>query len=151
MHREYAQLLVEAGIDAISVNIDAVDRARRLIASAERRVHARQPQSGLGPMGEQLTALDATFLELEEADQSAHMHIGGVMLLEPQPGGGAPPLDQIREDVIDRLPDLPRYTQRLSAPRTGGLHWPSWEEDGDSGSSATSRSPASPLRAASTS
>jgi pyruvate, water dikinase len=38
VHREYAQLLVEAGIDAISVNIDAVDRARRLIASAERRV-----------------------------------------------------------------------------------------------------------------
>ena len=38
VHREYAQLLVEAGIDAISVNIDAVDRARRLIASAERSV-----------------------------------------------------------------------------------------------------------------
>ena len=38
VHREYAQLLVEAGIDAISVNIDAVDRARRLIAAAERRV-----------------------------------------------------------------------------------------------------------------
>jgi diacylglycerol O-acyltransferase len=78
---------------------------------------------------EQLTALDATFLELEEADQSAHMHIGGVMLLEPQPGGGAPPIDRIREDVIDRLPDLPRYTQRLSTPHTGGLHWPSWEQD----------------------
>ena len=26
---------------------------------------------------ETLTALDATFLELEEADDSAHMHIGG--------------------------------------------------------------------------
>ncbi|MGA8218980.1 MAG: phosphoenolpyruvate synthase [Solirubrobacterales bacterium] len=38
VHREYAQLLVEAGIDAISVNIDAVDRARRLIAAAEQRV-----------------------------------------------------------------------------------------------------------------
>jgi diacylglycerol O-acyltransferase / wax synthase len=80
-------------------------------------------------MADQLTALDATFLELEEADQSAHMHIGGVMLMEPQPGGGAPPIDLIRQDVIDRLPDLPRYTQRLSTPHTGGLHWPSWEED----------------------
>jgi pyruvate,water dikinase len=30
--------LVEAGIDAISVNIDAVDRARRLIVAAERRI-----------------------------------------------------------------------------------------------------------------
>jgi WS/DGAT/MGAT family acyltransferase len=81
-------------------------------------------------MGEQLTALDATFLELEEADQSAHMHIGGVMVLEPRPDG-APPLDQVRRDVIARLPDLPRYTQRLSEPQTGGLHWPTWEEDTD--------------------
>jgi pyruvate,water dikinase len=38
VHREYAQLLVETGIDAISVNIDAVDKAKRLIASAERRL-----------------------------------------------------------------------------------------------------------------
>jgi pyruvate,water dikinase len=38
VHPEYAELLVRAGIDAISVNIDAVDRARRLIAAAERRV-----------------------------------------------------------------------------------------------------------------
>jgi pyruvate,water dikinase len=38
VYPEYAELLVRAGIDAISVNIDAVDRARRLIAAAERRV-----------------------------------------------------------------------------------------------------------------
>ena len=38
VHHEYAQLLVECGIDAISVNIDTVDAARRLIASAEQRV-----------------------------------------------------------------------------------------------------------------
>src|SRR6266545_5341974 len=82
-------------------------------------------------MGDQLSALNATFLELEEADQSAHMHIGGVMVLEPQPGGGAPPIDRIREDVIARLPDLPRYTQRLSTPHTGGLRWPSWVEDAE--------------------
>jgi diacylglycerol O-acyltransferase / wax synthase len=82
-------------------------------------------------MGDELSALDATFLELEEADQSAHMHIGGVTVLEPQPGGGAPPIEEIRRDVIARLPDLPRYTQLLSTPQTGGLHWPSWEEDQD--------------------
>jgi diacylglycerol O-acyltransferase / wax synthase len=80
-------------------------------------------------VADQLTALDATFLELEEADQSAHMHIGGVMILDGQPGGGAPPLELIREDVTARLPDLPRYGHRLSSPRTGGLWWPSWEED----------------------
>jgi pyruvate,water dikinase len=38
VHPEYAELLVRAGIDAISVNLDTVDRARRLIAAAERRV-----------------------------------------------------------------------------------------------------------------
>ena len=38
VHPEYADLLVRAGIDAISVNIDAVDRARRLVAAAERRL-----------------------------------------------------------------------------------------------------------------
>ena len=38
VYPEYADLLVGAGIDAISVNIDAVDRARRNVAAAERRV-----------------------------------------------------------------------------------------------------------------
>jgi pyruvate,water dikinase len=38
VHPEYAELLVRAGIDAISVNIDAVDRARHLIAAAEQRL-----------------------------------------------------------------------------------------------------------------
>ncbi len=37
VHPEYADLLVGAGIDAISVNIDTVDQARRQIATAERR------------------------------------------------------------------------------------------------------------------
>jgi pyruvate,water dikinase len=46
VHREYAQLLVEAGIDAISVNIDAVDKARRLIAAAEQRVLLDAARSG---------------------------------------------------------------------------------------------------------
>jgi pyruvate,water dikinase len=38
VHAEYAELLVRAGIDAISVNMDVVDRTRRLIAAAEQRV-----------------------------------------------------------------------------------------------------------------
>jgi pyruvate,water dikinase len=38
VHPEYAELLVRAGIDAISVSTDAVDRTRRLIAAAEQRL-----------------------------------------------------------------------------------------------------------------
>jgi pyruvate, water dikinase len=38
VHPEYAELLVRAGIDAVSVNMDAVDRGRRLLAAAEQRV-----------------------------------------------------------------------------------------------------------------
>jgi pyruvate,water dikinase len=38
VHPEYADLLVRAGIDAISVSVDAVDRTRRMIAAAEARV-----------------------------------------------------------------------------------------------------------------
>ena len=67
-------------------------------------------------MGEQLTALDATFLELEETDQSAHMHIGGVMVLEPQPDG-VPPLDSDpprRDRPPSRPPPL--HPASLAAP-----------------------------------
>ena len=38
VYPEYADLLVRAGIDAISVNMDVVDRTRRLVASAEQRL-----------------------------------------------------------------------------------------------------------------
>ena len=75
-------------------------------------------------MEEQLTALDATFLELEEADLSAHMHIGAVMIFEPSE---APTVAAVARDLGERLDSLPRYRQRLSEQRTGGLSWPSWE------------------------
>ncbi len=38
VYPEYAELLVRLGIDSVSVSVDAVDRTRRLIASAEQRV-----------------------------------------------------------------------------------------------------------------
>jgi WS/DGAT/MGAT family acyltransferase len=81
-------------------------------------------------MSEQLTALDATFLELEEADDSAHMHIGGLMVFEAG-DEGAPRLGAVRSTLQERLDALPRYRCRLSAGYTGGLSWPAWERDDD--------------------
>jgi pyruvate,water dikinase len=38
VHPEYAEILVRAGIDAISVNFDVVEQTRRLVARAEQRI-----------------------------------------------------------------------------------------------------------------
>ncbi len=81
------------------------------------------------PANDQLTALDATFLELEQADDSALMHIGATLVFGPLPGGGTPAIGELRAHLEQRLDLLPRYRQKLDAPRTGGLAWPSWERD----------------------
>jgi diacylglycerol O-acyltransferase len=81
-------------------------------------------------MGERLTPLDAAFLELEEGDESAHMHIGWAMVFDPLPEGGAPSVESIRELLVERLRLLPRFQRRLSSPRVGRFSWPSWEPDG---------------------
>jgi WS/DGAT/MGAT family acyltransferase len=80
-------------------------------------------------MNEHVSPLDATFLELEEADESAHMHIGGVLVFEPPPGEGPPDLAALRSDLDERLGALPRYRERLSEPHTGGLSWPDWQRE----------------------
>lgn len=81
------------------------------------------------PGNDQLTALDAAFLELEEADDGALMHIGAALVFDPLPGGGTPAIGEVREHLEQRLDLLPRYRQKLDAARTGGLAWPSWERD----------------------
>ncbi len=80
-------------------------------------------------MSDRLSALDATFLELEQLDEGATMHIGGVMVFDPVPDGTAPDLEAMCTEVAPRLTLLPRYAQRLSSERTGGLAWPHWEDD----------------------
>jgi diacylglycerol O-acyltransferase / wax synthase len=80
-------------------------------------------------MGDRLTALDATFLELEELDEGALMSIGGAMVFDPLPGGGVPTVDEVRSNLGGRLGSLPRYTQRLSATRHGSWAWPHWMQD----------------------
>ncbi len=83
----------------------------------------------VGRMPGPLTALDGTFLELEQMDEGATMHIGGVMIFEALPDGEAAGLDSVRAEIASRLTLLPRYTQRLSSERVGGLSWPRWEPD----------------------
>jgi len=80
-------------------------------------------------MSEHLTPLDATFLELEQADESAHMHIGGVLVFDPLPNGGPPSREDLCQHLASRLGQLPRYRQHLSEPHTGGLSWPEWQDD----------------------
>ena len=79
---------------------------------------------------DKLTPLDATFLELEEADDSAHMHIGSLMTFEAD-AGRPPTIARVRRHLARRLSALPRYQCRLSAAHTGGLRWPAWVPDPD--------------------
>jgi diacylglycerol O-acyltransferase / wax synthase len=76
-----------------------------------------------------LTALDATFLELEQLDQGALMSIGAAMVFDPRPDGQVPTLEELKASVEGRLGRFPRYGQRLSSERVGGLAWPQWVED----------------------
>ena len=80
-------------------------------------------------MADTLTALDGSFLRLEELDEGALMSIGGVMVFDPPAGGVAPTVEAVREHLAARLGELPRYSQRLSSARTGSLAWPQWVPD----------------------
>jgi WS/DGAT/MGAT family acyltransferase len=75
-------------------------------------------------MVERLTALDTSFLYLEERDTP--MHVGGVLLLEA-PAEGVTAIESL---VAARLPLVPRYRQRvLEVP--GHLAHPVWADDPD--------------------
>jgi diacylglycerol O-acyltransferase / wax synthase len=80
-------------------------------------------------MADQLSMLDTMFLELEQADPSAHMHIGAAMIFDPLPGGGAPGIDQVRARMRACSGALPRFAQRLSDSHSGPLTWLTWEAD----------------------
>ena len=78
-------------------------------------------------MAEQLTILDTMFLELEQADESAHMHIGGALIFDPLPGGGPPDVAELRDHLRERAPLMPRFAKQLSEPHAGPLRWLTWE------------------------
>ncbi|HXW58653.1 MAG TPA: wax ester/triacylglycerol synthase family O-acyltransferase [Solirubrobacteraceae bacterium] len=79
-------------------------------------------------MAEQLSMLDTMFLELEQHDETAHMHIGAALLFDPLPGGGTPEIGEFRERVRSRIPLLPRFAKQLSDAHTGPLKWLTWEQ-----------------------
>jgi WS/DGAT/MGAT family acyltransferase len=78
-------------------------------------------------MAEQLSMLDTMFLELEQFDEAAHMHIGAALIFDPLPGGGTPDISELRDHLRERAEMLPRFTQQLSDPHAGPLRWLTWE------------------------
>jgi diacylglycerol O-acyltransferase / wax synthase len=77
---------------------------------------------------DQLSPLDASFLRLETPD--VHMHVGWVSLFAPRPKHPRPTVEGLRASIAARLPDLPRFRQRLAFP-PAGLSDPFWVEDRD--------------------
>jgi diacylglycerol O-acyltransferase / wax synthase len=57
------------------------------------------------------------------------MHIGAALVFDALPDGATPTIWEVRKHLDQRLDLLPRYRQKLNAPHTGGLAWPSWEAD----------------------
>ena len=77
---------------------------------------------------ERLSALDATFLEVE--DHNAHMHVGGVSLFDAQPlarPDGGLDIDRIWRLVAVAVQRFPRYRQRLAIIPVFGH--PAWVDD----------------------
>lgn len=75
-----------------------------------------QPQ-----LNKRLTALDAVFLNFERKE--APLHIGSINIYE-----GEIPFDDFIENMVAKLPLLPRYTQKV-VPAPLGLGHPTWEVD----------------------
>jgi diacylglycerol O-acyltransferase len=73
---------------------------------------------------EQLTALDATFLEVEDSDPHVSLAVGGVSIME----GPAPSYDEFVSTFAERVPTIPRCRQVL---RTHPLDLgpPEWVDD----------------------
>jgi len=71
---------------------------------------------------DRLTALDSSFLHLE--DGAAHMHVASVMVFEGPP----PPYDDLLDAIERRLALVPRYRQRLAYVPLGQGR-PKWVDD----------------------
>src|SRR5262245_29062452 len=80
------------------------------------------------PFYQRLSALDASFLGVEDAD--CHMHVGGVLIFHGgslvRPDGGLD-IDRARHAVATRLHVVPRFRQRLAYMPDGRT--PIWVDD----------------------
>src|ERR1044071_9506074 len=76
----------------------------------------------IGDVPARLTALDSSFLHLE--DGGAHMHVAAVMTFD----GPAPAYDDLVEAIVSRLHLVPRYRQRLAFVPLGQGR-PRWVDD----------------------
>ena len=77
---------------------------------------------------QRLTGLDATFLYLETP--SSHMHVAGLMVLDPSTVEGGVTLDAVKRVYGSRLHLAPPFRRRLAEVPLG-LHHPLWIEDPD--------------------
>jgi WS/DGAT/MGAT family acyltransferase len=75
-----------------------------------------------------LTGLDASFLYLETP--SSHMHVAGLMVLDPADAEEAVTLERVREVYGQRLHRAPPFRRKL-AQIPFWLHHPLWIEDPD--------------------
>jgi diacylglycerol O-acyltransferase / wax synthase len=73
---------------------------------------------------EHLTALDASFLEVEDSDPHANLAIGGVSIV----AGPMPRYDELVSAFTERVSELPRCTQILHTHRLD-LSSPEWVDD----------------------
>src|SRR5579862_6654512 len=76
---------------------------------------------------ERLSALDTSFLDMEDQFPHAHMHVGSVALFDAVPlrdGNGATDIDKVRRLVQAGLYRVPRYQQKLErTPLFGNAVW----------------------------
>src|SRR4051812_29874779 len=121
--------------NVLKVAQTAVQPLSRVGRAAARRVRARQRRGRVAVARlpgrwkdravanrDRLTALDASFLHLE--DGGAHMHVAAVMIFD-----GTPPAhDELVEAIEARLHVVPRYRQRLAFVPLGQGR-PSWVDD----------------------
>jgi len=75
---------------------------------------------------ERLGGLDAAFLYFETP--SMHMHVCGLVILDPSTMQGGRPFDSVRQLIIDRSPLMPAMTRKLAVPPFN-LGRPYWVQD----------------------